>query len=324
MEKFDTKRLVEASLLSALAALIMVISAYVPILSFVGTVAWAIPITILSYKYDIKISAMALAVSVVISSLVTDPLPSISIGVTFGITSIVLGYCLRKKYSPFVTIIAMAVATFLGYVADIELTKLFTGVDPIKDFFTMLNESIKESLSLMKKMGVSEEQLKQSPITGLNEESIRPVLPGLFALSSVLMSYLSYYLVSLIFRKLKYPIRAIDPLSEWYIPNYLSYGMFFAIIVSMVLVYAKLPNAQTVYSSVSAIFQFAFVVQGLAVSSWFLKSKNIAKGARILLLLLAFMSLQQILLIIGLIDYMFDFRKINPLRRRGIPPRNKS
>jgi uncharacterized protein YybS (DUF2232 family) len=93
----------------------------------------------------------------------------------------------------------------------------------------------------------------------------------------------------------------------------------------MVMTYFKVPNSDVVYSSIFVIFMFTFIVNGLAVVSWFLKSRRVSKGFRIVIIIfIIFSGLAQIMLFLGLADYIIDFRKVNPWRRRRIPPGDKN
>lgn len=322
MRKIETRALVEASLLSALAAVIIIASVYIPILSMVGAFVWPIPITLLSFKYDIKTSLLSLVVSLAIASMITTPLEALTMGLSYGLTAVVLGFCLRKKYTPFITIMAMAVSTFAGYLAVLKLTFVITGIDPLKEFYAMFDESIKQSIQIAKSLGTTEEQLKNSPIARMSSENIKLIFPGILVLASVTGSYLTYYLVEVIFRRLRINVERIKPFSEWYLGGNFGLGLLVATLFSMLMVTFKVPNANVVYSSMVSIMSFVFEIVGLSVAIWFLKSKGVPKGLQILIgVFTLFSQLIIVLLILGLIDYVIDFRKINPARRGRISPK---
>lgn len=322
MRNMNTRALVEASLLSALSAVIIIASVYIPILSIVGAFIWPIPITLLSFKYDIKTSLLSLVVSLAIAAMVTTPLEVLAMGLSYGLTAVVLGFCLRKKYTPFVTIMAMAVSTFAGYVAVLKLTYLITGVDPIKDFYTMFDQSIKKSIELAKSLGTTDAQLKNSAIASMTSQNIKLIFPGILALASAVGSLMTYYLVEVIFRKLRITVEKIKPFTEWYIGTSFGFGLLMVTLVSMVLMLCKVPNSDIAANSMVSIVSVVFEVSGLSVVIWFLKSKGVAKGFLILIgVFLMFSQLGMILFILGLIDYVFDFRKINPSRRGKIFPK---
>lgn len=321
MKKIETKALVEASLLVALAAIIMIMSAYVPFFALVGVIIWPIPITLLTFKYDLKVSLLSLAVLLIIVASLVDPISAVSLGLLYGMPAVVLGFSLKKNYSPFITIVSMSLSMFVAYIAIIKFGALLTGVDVLKEFFTILSESMEMSKNMMKNFGLSQEQIDQSMAQALNPEVIRMMLPGLLAITSLTGSFINYYFVGVIFKRLRISIKTISPLDEWYINSNLSFGLFFITIAAWLMVYFKVENGETVFNSVFIIFSYAFLINGFAVASWFLKTRGISKKARVLILIVVyFMGFSQILFYLGLIDYAFDFRKINPARRRKIPP----
>lgn len=318
MKRIETKALVEASLLTALAAIIMIMSAYVPFFALVGVIIWPIPITLLTFKYDLKVSLTSLASLLIIVSALIDPFTSVTLGLLYGLPAVVLGFCLKRKYSPFITIVSMSLSMFTAYIVIIKFGTLLTGVDLIKDFFAVIEESKK----ILKEFGFSDQQINQSALQALNPETLKMMLPGILAMTALTGSFINYYFVGVIFKKLRININQVKPLDEWYINNNLSFGLFFITIAAWLMTYLNVRNSQIVFNSVYIIFSYAFIIDGFAVLAWFLKSRGFRPGIRIPILIGAyFMGLVPILFYVGLIDYAIDFRKLNPSRRgRRFPP----
>lgn len=322
MRKIETRALVEASLLSALAAVAVIISVSMPIFSIVGGIIFPVCITYVAFKHDIRISIMSLFVSVVLSSIIVGPVQAGAVGLQFGITAIVLGYCLQKKYSPFITIIAMSVATFIGYIAMLKLSTLFMGVDILKEITDTFNESLKDSIKIMKSMGATDAQISNSNLKEITPQMLRTFLPGALIVGSIMSSYIVYIIVGLVFKRLRITIRGIKPLDQWYIGDYTSFGLLSITMLSLILYYLKVPNADIVYSSMYMLLLFVFVVIGISVVVWFLKSRGIPRGVQILIIVfLVFSQMLIVLCFLGLLDFIIDFRKINPARRGRISPK---
>lgn len=321
MKKIETRALVEAAILVGIAAIIMIASAYVPFFILVGVIIWPIPITLLTFKHSVKLSVISLVALLAIVAAFIDPITSVSMVLLYGIPAIVLGFCLRKKYSPFITIAAMTVAMFIAYIVTIKLSSLVFGIDIMGDSFKILDESMARSKELMLKWGISEQQINQSASQAIDSNTIRILLPGLLGVASLMGAYINYYFVGIIFRKLRIKINELKPIEEWYIGKNLSYGLFFVTIVTGLLAYFKVSNADVVFNSVFVIFSFIFQISGFAVVAWFLKGKGISKKVIILLIfVIIFMQLSNFVFYLGLIDYIMDFRKINPSRGKRIPP----
>ena len=322
MKKIDTKALVEGAILVAIAAVLIIAAWYIPFLSIVGVIIWPIPITILTFKYDLKISIISLVTLFLITAMFIDPISALILILVYGISAVVLGFCLRRKYSPFVVIMSMSLSMFVSYIIAIKLSNFIFGTDIIEEFFRLMQESTEAAKKVLKQAGYSEELINQSSIVkSLNPDAIRMMLPGILALASLLGSYINYYFTGIIFKKLRMKIKEILPLERWYISSYLSYGFLFMLFTSWFMVYLKVNNAETVFSSVLMIFQFVFEIDGLAVASWFFKNRGMSSKLRIfLLIIIMFSPLSRILFLLGLFDYLIDIRKINPSRRGRIPP----
>jgi uncharacterized protein YybS (DUF2232 family) len=245
-------------------------------------------------------------------------------GLVYRVPAIVLGFCLRKKYSPFITIMAMAISMFLANILLFKAAALLTGVDLLKDSMKLYSESMEKSKEILKGLGMSDAQLSQSAQLTLSPELLNTLLPGLLAVTALVGSYINYYFVGVIFRKLRIKVNEISmikPIDEWYLNNNLAYGLFFITMISLALMYLKIQYSEIVFPSVYFIFTFAFTINGLALLAWFLKTRGISRNIRILIMVLViFMNMGQILFFVGLIDFAIDFRKINPSRGGRIRP----
>lgn len=321
MGKMQTRTLVEAAILVAISAIIMIATVAIPFFVMIGVVVWPIPITLLTFKYNIKVSLISLTALFVIIISFVDPLSAITMVLLYGVTAIVLGFCLRKKYSSLITVLAMTVSMFIAYIVTIKLSTIIFGIDIMSESFKLLDESVAKSRELMLQMGVSPEQINQSATQGINSEMIRVILPGLIGIASLFGSYISYFFVGVIFRRLRIKIVELKPIEEWYIGNNLSYGLFFVTALTGLLAYLKVSNADVVFNSVYVVFSFVFQISGFAVIAWFLKGKGVSKKFIIIIIVvLLFMQISILAFYLGLVDYLVDFRKINPSRRRKIPP----
>lgn len=319
MNGLKIRELLEASILVAISAVVIIMSQYIPFLTFVGVMIWPVPITMLVFKYNIRISIIALCALFVIIIGFLSPLGAIYLILLYGLPAVVMGFCLKKGYSSFITVIAVAVSTFLSMVITLKLSALLFGVDILANINYILDEFLTASKKILVNAGIRESQLNEVIPNGASE-IISMVLPGSLAVSSLFGAYINYYIVEAVFRRLKLSINKLKPVDQWYISLNMSYGLFFITMVSGFLMLIKVENADIVFNSIYIIFNFAFTVDGLAVVSWFLKMKGVPRKAVVLILIvLIITNISALAFYLGLIDFLFDFRKINPSRRR-IPP----
>lgn len=317
--KMNTKTLVEAAILAALSTVIITVSYYIPALLTVGAIAWSIPITLLTFKYDIKISILTLIVSLLISSAFITPITAAGIAILYGLPALILGLCLRKKYPPFTTLISMSIAMFLSYVLTFKFSEIITGKDILQEFLEIMKQAVTYSKDWALKYGGNQKNIEDVFNRYLDVELVKMALPGAMIVASVFGSFLDYYIVQIIFRKLNLKINELKPIENWYISNSTSYGIFFLTIISLILLKSGVNNAEIISATVYSIFVFAFAVQGIALISWLLKRRGVPGKLVILLDVLILIMFSQILFFIGILDYVMDFRKINPARRNKFP-----
>ncbi len=317
--KMNTKSLVEAAILAALSTVIIIVSYYIPALLTIGAIAWSIPITLLTFKYDIKISILTLIVSLLISSAFITPVTAIAIAILYGLPALILGFCLRKKYPPFTTLISMSIAMFLSYVLTFKFSELITGKDILQEFLEIMKQAVNYSKSLALKHGGDQKAVEDTFSKLLNVDLVKMALPGAMVVAAVFGSFIDYYIVQIIFRKLNLKINEIKPVEYWYISNSTSYGIFFLTIASLIMLSAGVNNAEIISATVYAIFVFAFAVQGIALISWLFKKRGVPGKLVVVLDILILIMFSQILFFIGILDYIIDFRKINPSRGNKFP-----
>lgn len=319
MNKINTKVLVEASILSAITAMLIIISYYMPFVGIFGILIWPIPITYLMFKYDFKISVLSLICSLIIAAILIDPITALVMGLLYGISSIILGFCLKKKMSALTTIIIVAISMFISFFVLLAFQMLMTNGKVLSEMERMFNELIAQFKGNLSQFGIDETQIETLIPKDLNFNYVKALIPGTFALSSLMGSFLSYYIVQQIFKRLKININEILTFSDWYINTNISFGIFFTTIVAIILNLAKLNNADIFLNTVVILFNFVFIIDGLAVIDWYIKKKNISKGFRIaIIMFLVISQLANLAFYIGLIDYILDFRKINPRKKRFI------
>lgn len=320
MKTMKTRELVEASLLVALAAILIIMSQYIPFFVVVGILMWPVPIVILTFKYNVRVSIISLAALAAIIVGFMTPLAAMFLLLLYGLPAVVLGFCLRKKYSPFITVISVAVSMFLTYILTLKLSVMIFGIDILAQTQKMLDDSVNIMREILTKAGIDQEQLNQLLPAGYISQTMNLLLPGILAIMSMVGAYLNYYVVMVIFRKLRLKINELKPLDMWYINNNLSYGLFFVIAVTGVLWLFNVSNSDIVFNSIYLIFNFIFIINGFGVVFWFLKKRGVpGKVVVFIIVVIIFINLSIIVFLLGLVDYIIDFRKINPSRRRTPP-----
>ncbi|MCM8711393.1 YybS family protein [Clostridium sp. SYSU_GA19001] len=325
--KYNTKSTVEAGLISGIIIVLMLITGYVPVISFMGTLLLPIPVALLYIRHSIKVTLTAVAASFIITAVIFNPISALLSAISFAAVGITMGYCIKKDKSSN-TIIALLTAVSLAVsIVTIILSIMLIQKTTIVQFFTKtindLNETIKESVEMAKSFyasaGMSKEQLAQidTVFGSLNADFIVNAFGAIMIMQAFFSALMNYIVAKAILKRLGYNVKRIVPFTEIYMPNVT--GMLFILptIVGMLIQRKNPAIGKPVLVSGQYLMSYAFMLIGLSVVTYFLKNRfNLRKGVMVLIILFTIFNplFMNIYIFIGLADMLFDFRKINPHR----------
>ena len=123
----NTKAIVEAGMVSALVVLITLISMYLGFSGYIGVCILPIPITVIYIRQNFKISLLTVLVCTILVGLFFNPIEAVLNTFLLGLIGIILGYCLKKKFSSMKTYVLFSVAVAIGaFVYTLIYVKLVT------------------------------------------------------------------------------------------------------------------------------------------------------------------------------------------------------
>jgi len=317
---FNTKALVEAGLLSAIIVVLMLITAYMPFLSILNIIL-PIPVTILYLRHNYKVAISAVLVSGILVAMFYDPVSTVSATVVYAITGMTLGYCIKGDKKISFTIIMLTLAGAVSY-AILGLLYIFilqpNGVhgviNEINQTISMYNNTIEQTKNFYKSKGMTTQQLasitQAFPVLTLG--IIKLLAPGIIMLSLILSACVNYIIAKSILKKLKYKVREFKPFSQFYINNKI--GAFAVIIFCIALILKSRNMAFGVYavSFLTMIIGMAFLINGLALTTFYLRGKfKLNKIVVILILFFVTLLFEYVFFMLGLIDMIMDSRRLD-------------
>ncbi|MDD4599706.1 hypothetical protein SDC9_04210 [bioreactor metagenome] len=316
MQQTKVKPMVEGGVLSAVAIIFAIISAYLPVIGPFVNLIWPVPIILLGVRHGYKWSILATAVAGVLIAMLMHPLHAVSVVVGFGLIGIVVGYAIRAEYSPMKIIAWGAVASFVSKAAVLAISAVVLGMNPLTMQTDVLGTAVGQAVELYRGMGMTEENLAQiaGNMQGL-VDLLKVILPSGFVLAAILDTYLNFMLARIVLRKLGHHIEGFPPFKLWSLPQFIGYffilslvGMYWGKSRELVMLYNIAANIQVLTS------MFLFV-QGLALFYFVGDKYNLSRLVRgiILVLILTSGFLSQGLIFAAAIDMAVDYRG---LRRR--------
>jgi uncharacterized protein YybS (DUF2232 family) len=324
-KNYNTRSIVEAGLISALIVILMLINAYVPAFSLVGTFLLPIPVVVLYIRHGYKVAISSVVVSAVLISMLYDPFSALTSAIMFGFIGITLGYCIKhsKKFS--ITMILLSAASLIELIVNYLIYFTFVSkknlYQTLVETNNMLIESMNNAQSIYSKFGISTQQIepmKRAIETVYKPEIFILLIPALLIISSVLSAYLNYIISTSVLKKLRYDVCEAKPFSEIYVNNRVGTVIIVFILLGMLLNMKNIKIGAYVLNSSVILFQVILIFDGITLGYYYLRNKfKMSRGFAILLIfLVAFQPiLSKVLMFIGIADMIFDFRKLDSYRR---------
>jgi len=326
---YSTKAIVEVSLISVIISVIMIVTGYLPIVSFIGTLILPIPVAILYIRHNNKITITAIVLSIILTSLVYNPIMAIYSAITYSVIGITLGYCVKNNKKSSITLLFLAIGSAISIVLTIAFSMLFiekvSFINFLSNKLEFMKQTMQVSLEGAKKLyiqgGVTPQQLK---LLDENFEMIKKtdvmlllaVIPTAIYIFSLISAYLNYIVSKAVFVKLNYKMDKVLPFSRVYVPNLVGAVLIGMVCIGIILSSKQIPGGVFIQNSSQFLVMNVFVINGIAASTYFLRVKrNLSKPIVVLIIVLTMLSpLRNIYFSIGLMEMAFDFRKLDPYR----------
>ena len=330
-KKYSTKAIVEASLTSVIISIIMILTGYLPMVSFIGTLILPIPVAVLCIRYNIKITITAIVLSIILTSMVFNPLRAIYAAIPCIIIGIALGYCVKYNKKSSITLLFLAIACSISNILTIVFSLSFIAkvnfIDFISKNIELMKQSVKVSVDQAKVIylqnGITPEQLKlisknYEIINKMDVAVFLAIIPTGIFIFSLISAYLNYIVARAVLNKLNYKMEKVLPFSKFCVSNIVGAVLIGLVCIGIILASKKITGGYFIQNSSEILVQYVFIINGLAASTYFLRvKKKLSKPIALLILGLIMISpLRSIYFSIGLMEMAFDFRKLDPYRIR--------
>lgn len=327
-QKISTKCLTEAALMAALIAIINIAASIIPFLYVIGLIVLPIIVALIYYRNGIKYSIGAIVVSTIIISMLLNPILAIISGISYWIVGTVLGYCLKNGKKTYNTLIALIIACIISMIVEVWLTSILVSNisifqfinNELKTYIDMSKEYINQTKDIYISKGISGAQLQMlDQISSIfTVEFLAMLIPTIIFITGFIQAYATILFTQVIFRRFKYTEIKSLRFSEFYISNLVGAALIAIISIGAIIGGKGVTWGLFLYNSTMMLTIIILSVNGIAATDYFLiKKVGMPKGTRVLLLVLLFMIGSPIIFgIIGFVEMMLDFRKLDPYRIR--------
>ena len=311
MEKNDS--IMQTILLIIIATITAYFGMSMPIIAL----AYPIMLTFTGVKIGMSKHILTLTASLAILGLITQSIGILIIPLQYGILSICTAYMINKKYDTKKIILYSGALVFAMLLIHMGLNWYYEGINTFVELENSLTEISKQQIDLLKTEDIDETEKSQMVNMIKNmAQLIASILPALLIVSSTSIAYLNYYVSSRLIRNSGEEID-IPKFSMIIFPSHVIMGLGMTMLVSYGLKYIGDFNYIQLLNNLSVLIYAIFLIQGLSLTVFLVNKMKIVSFLKILFITIIALSsfLNIILFSMGMIDIIFDFRKIRKVEK---------
>lgn len=308
-----TRKMVESSLLVALAVVLFLASYVLPVVGMAFALVCPAPLVVLGLRHSPERSVLGVFVAAFLVSALTGVTGGLFFLLGFGMLGAGLGFLARRHNSSVEILLYGVLISLAGKLLLMVLVAKITGVNPMGLGSEEAGSVVESVLGIYQRLGMSPEAL------GTAEQQIRATLsllpyvfPALLIMASALDCFLSYVVSRAVLKRIgKGMLPPVPALSYWRFPRNLFWALLVAVLFSMAAHFENVPEIiPRIGMNLRILVMILFYLQGLAVAWAFMCAKGAPKILRFIgvFLTLFVPLLTQLVLLLGIIDMWFDLR----------------
>ncbi len=332
MNHNKTKALREGAMMVALTIIFILISVYVPILSFLGTLAAPVPMAAFAARNGLKPVWIAVAAVFALTVFVTggNIFSAVSTVLMSVIPGAVCGYFQGKRALFFNALIGTTVAVAIGWVFELLVINVFagSGIDEMiaqaGEQFKAISTSMLQNIpkAQLESLGVASYEAFANELIETFEYTIKVYFPSFVIISAAITGYMILRISAFVIRRTKIAEVLVVKFSMMKAPRSMSTALLVFYIIHLLVTPGSL--IWLVLANIVIILYAILSVCGLSFIDYKFKKKVRSAWVRgaiyfvALLMLSTFSSvISTALIIIAVLDSGRDFRNIGVTENYG-------
>lgn len=283
-----------------------------------------VPIVLIYIKFDFEGCIIALLISLVLLGIIFSPMYSIIYSVVIYLVSMTFGFCIKENQKTGKTILYVTAAfiisiglsiVIIGFLSKNGFIGMYNYINTIVNEFTNFYKSIRE---MYVSAGIPKDQIDAMDlaIKGITTNNILASAPGFIVWFSLFNGVLEYLICGSIIRARKIPMRKTEQFQKVYVDNRVAGIIIIVVCLGIILDVKNIAIGTYISSFFQQLMFIVFTLNGAAVLVYLLLSK-VKTSKTVIIVTFVFIvifQLASILMILGIIDSIIDFRKIDPNR----------
>ncbi|MBW2146717.1 MAG: YybS family protein [Deltaproteobacteria bacterium] len=260
------------------------------------------------------VAILAVLMAYFVAAVLRYPLNSIVI-IQFALLGAIMAEVIARDFSVEKSIIVPSFSLFAVTLVLILLQAIANHSAPSAVIYKYFNETLNDTLSIYQGLGIPDEQVKKiEESAGVVIAVFTRIAPALFLCITALIVWINLIASKKIFQRWGLIFPNFGDLTRWRSPEHLVWLLIGCGGAMLIPVEAL----RTVSINGLLIMLLVYFFQGIAIVAYFFKAYSVPSVIRIIGYVL--ISIQQLMLVlvvvVGLFDLWFDFRKITPGRSK--------
>lgn len=317
----NTKKLASSAPLIALLIISSLLGT-LPFFSLISISVGPIIVALIYHKAGKFYTGLSFVVTTILLSVLANPIFALTMTVlTFSIGAGII-YMISKNHGVLLNFVVLTLAIIVGYLAMTFIDITLISQISISEFLNTIVEGLKASMGEISKLyeqsgGNISENPAIAAFENLTVKSLLSFMPTMIAMYAMLAATIIYKIASSIFKRMTIPLKPIPGLSEIKTNMFLVLATLLIAMLGVMLVSFGVTGAEGIMHLGNNLFILSGAVGGISCVSYFMKYKlKYPTVFRIIILVLMMASsLMSVVMILGIVDSAFDFRK---LRENGL------
>ncbi len=307
--------LTQSAKMVAIAVVIGIIAAYVPVLTIIAPFFFPVPIAICYFRQGGRVAIIATVCIYFILLALTGWVESAYLMLQFGFLGLLIGYSYLHGTKQLFTLTWATIIAFAGMLLSIWLALYVSG-----QHFDYLFNTVKDFAKAFTSAIVGQGQSAESAFFGtmtadqytvyIQDMLIRH-LPSILFIASMITAMFCYLLSGAIMKRLRYKIRPLPSFSNWRIDWRLMWGIVAALIIAGCGGFFDNQLLKDIGDNILIVFCPVLFVCGLSFLVWVLKNIHVQSWMIFVILIIIFFQFYPtifLILFIGAFDAVFNFR----------------
>lgn len=317
-----TRGLAEGAMMTALALILAVISMYVPILNLVAPLLFPAPLAVLVLRQGMKLGVICAASILLLSAMLLGLPHALYLFTQFGFLGLFFGWCFRRQKKAAFTLVGGVLISSVAFVSSFIFPSFVAGVS-MEQYQLMLSDFTNEYVSLLQQQGASGELVMRgmtpAAYVAYMEELMQRLLPSMLVTSAMGLTMLCYTLLCRLLRRFGYEVNKLPPFAEWRLDWHLLWALIAALALAGLGSRFGIDLMARIGDNLLMSFSPILLVCGVSMLVWLMKLWSVATFIKVLIVLFLLQvfgsSAMYLLIMVGVFDPIFDFRRRLEWRR---------